>query len=354
MEIIETLLKSCHLLRPAYDEDDSANLDNLFQSKLIVEKNGEKIDQITLHSNGRSEVGLFCFGRNKSKVDVILKHNSISGQHAAVVVFVPLRSVFILDLNSRNGTFLNGSKIGANIPFSLVDEDTVKFGLSERKYKVFIRNGFKNPTRIQDELTLAMQGEVTHGTSEQSDKIMCISTKPLDASITPAETKVVSAFLNQGEFPFNERVELFSHKKALVSIAVDAAGSRLATGGNDFQLSMWDFGGMKSDFKPFKSFVAVEGHIINRLQYSQLTSKILVAANDSRCRIFNRDGELEDTTTSGDPYLQDMNKTKGHPSVITDACWHPVLPNIFLTSGWMELFGYGTVKRRTALCLITN
>jgi hypothetical protein len=39
-------------------------------------------------------------------------------------------------------------------------------------------------------------------------------------------------------------------------LAVDPSGARIATGSHDYDTKLWDFGGMDSRFKPFKSWEA--------------------------------------------------------------------------------------------------
>lgn len=52
------------------------------------------------------------------------------------------------------------------------------------------------------------------------------------------------------------------HKKAVTAIALDNAGARLLTGGHDYMVKLFDFGGMKSDAKPFRTMEVEEGHPI--------------------------------------------------------------------------------------------
>jgi hypothetical protein len=44
--------------------------------------------------------------------------------------------------------------------------------------------------------------------------------------------------------------------KVVSAIAVDPSGARIATGSHDYDTKLWDFGGMDSRLKPFKSFEA--------------------------------------------------------------------------------------------------
>jgi hypothetical protein len=52
----------------------------------------------------------------------------------------------------------------------------------------------------------------------------------------------------------------FCHSSLIIqvvsAIAVDPSGARIATGSHDYDTKLWDFGGMDSRLKPFKSFEA--------------------------------------------------------------------------------------------------
>jgi len=49
------------------------------------------------------------------------------------------------------------------------------------------------------------------------------------------------------------------------AMSLDPSGARLVTGSYDYDLKIWDFGGMKSDFKPFRSFESRAGHQVSSL-----------------------------------------------------------------------------------------
>ena len=51
-------------------------------------------------------------------------------------------------------------------------------------------------------------------------------------------------------------------RTAVTAIALDNAGARLLTGGHDYAVKIFDFGGMKSDAKPFRTLEVEEGHPI--------------------------------------------------------------------------------------------
>jgi smad nuclear-interacting protein 1 len=94
----------------------------------------------------------WLFGREKAVVDVVVEHPSASKQHA-VIQFravqkrgeedalgvsgtAPKKVVkpYVIDLDSSNGTWLNGERIGARRFVEARSGDVVKIGTSEREY----------------------------------------------------------------------------------------------------------------------------------------------------------------------------------------------------------------------------
>lgn len=71
------------------------------------------------------------------------------------------------------------------------------------------------------------------------------------------------------ECNFNAAVSVSAaHGKCVTAIAADRAGARLLTGGEDYQLQMFDFGGMKRDMRSFRKLEPMEGYPINALSFS--------------------------------------------------------------------------------------
>ena len=66
-------------------------------------------------------------GRNPLTNIIVLNHQSISKDHA-LIEFSPNGSVSISDLNSSNGTFVNGEKIPSNLKYNLNQGDIIRFG----------------------------------------------------------------------------------------------------------------------------------------------------------------------------------------------------------------------------------
>lgn len=77
--------------------------------------------------------------------------------------------------------------------------------------------------------------------------------------------------------PVARQFDLVGHAKAVTALEADHNGSRLVAGGNDYMVHLWDFGGLKSDGKSFRSFEATEGHPVVAV------SALLVCSAGCRC-----------------------------------------------------------------------
>ena len=55
-------------------------------------------------------------------------------------------------------------------------------------------------------------------------------------------------------FPITHEAVLKDHTKVISAIGLDPSGARLVSGSHDYDLKLWDFGGMDSRCKPFKSW----------------------------------------------------------------------------------------------------
>ena len=68
----------------------------------------------------------FYIGRNERKCHFTITENYVSSLHAAVLV--KEGGFFLSDMNSSNGTFLNGSKLEPDVPVLLKDGDKISIG----------------------------------------------------------------------------------------------------------------------------------------------------------------------------------------------------------------------------------
>lgn len=104
--------------------------------RFYVFKGDDQID--TLHVARQSA---YLFGRNEEIADVHLAHPSCSSQHAVLQYRATPNAEgklacqpYLLDLESTNGSFLNGVQIDAARYYQLKKGDVLRFGSSTREY----------------------------------------------------------------------------------------------------------------------------------------------------------------------------------------------------------------------------
>lgn len=65
-------------------------------------------------------------------------------------------------------------------------------------------------------------------------------------------------------FPISHEAFLKEHKKVVSALAVDPSGARFASGSHDYDVKLWDFGGMGGGVgRPFKSFEPAESYYVS-------------------------------------------------------------------------------------------
>uniref|UniRef100_A0A0N5CFB7 FHA domain-containing protein n=1 Tax=Strongyloides papillosus TaxID=174720 RepID=A0A0N5CFB7_STREA len=110
--------------------------------RLYPFKGDEALPQIYIHRQSA-----YLIGKDRKVADFPIDHPSCSKQHAAfqyrnVKTSTGSRKVllYIIDLGSTNGTFLNGEKIESSRYYELKEKDVLKFGFSSREYVVLSEN----------------------------------------------------------------------------------------------------------------------------------------------------------------------------------------------------------------------
>lgn len=133
------------------------------------------------------------------------------------------------------------------------------------------------------------------------------------------------------KFPISHEVTLNHGTKPVSALGLDPSGARLITGGYDYEVQLWDFGGMDSTLKSFRTIRPCQSHQICSLQYSNTGDAILVAAGNAQAKVLDRDGYEQLECPKGWQYIADMRKTEGHIAMLNGACWHPRTKEHFLT-----------------------
>ena len=112
--------------------------------RMYVFKKKDLLDTIYLHSRSA-----WLLGRDEKVTDYLLEHPSVSKQHAVVQFRYRMETnefgdkisrvkPYLLDLESANGTKLNGKAVEPRRYVELVDGDLVGFGESEREYVLML------------------------------------------------------------------------------------------------------------------------------------------------------------------------------------------------------------------------
>lgn len=141
----------------------------------------------------------------------------------------------------------------------------------------------------------------------------------------------IDKILLEHNIPISHESILAGHSRGVVALDIDPSGNRMATGGLDEEVRLWDFQGMNRSMQSFKSFVPYEGYPLCSLSYSQSGNQFLCVTRAWQCKVYSRDGKQLKETLRGDMYIRDTFNTKGHVSSLTDGVWHPTHNNKFLT-----------------------
>ncbi|XP_055886260.1 WD repeat-containing protein 70-like isoform X1 [Biomphalaria glabrata] len=133
------------------------------------------------------------------------------------------------------------------------------------------------------------------------------------------------------KIPQSHEIILNHGAKTVSALALDPSGARLVTGSFDFDVKLWDFAGMDTSLRSFRSLRPSECHQIKGLEYSITGDTLLVVAGNAQAKIIDRDGFEVMECVKGDQYLVDQASTKGHTASLNSGCWNPKLKEEFLT-----------------------
>jgi len=109
---------------------------------LYVFKGDKALDPYYIHRQSA-----YLFGRERLVADIPVDHPSCSKQHAVLQYRLIVKEdeegntikevkPYIMDLESTNGTFLNGERIESSRYYELKEKDMLKFGMSTREFVI--------------------------------------------------------------------------------------------------------------------------------------------------------------------------------------------------------------------------
>ncbi|RIB30186.1 WD40-repeat-containing domain protein [Gigaspora rosea] len=131
--------------------------------------------------------------------------------------------------------------------------------------------------------------------------------------------------------PISHEIKLNDHYKSVSALTLDPAGARLITGSYDYDVKFWDFAGMDSTFRPFRTIKPCGDHQIHHLEYSLSGDQFLIISGTAQAKLYDRDGFEIEEYIKGDPYIRDMRNTNGHIASLTCGGWHPNDRQTFFT-----------------------
>lgn len=99
--------------------------------------------------------------------------------------------------------------------------------------------------------------------------------------------------------PCSSETSMTHGNKAVTALCVDPSGARLASGSVDYDVSFWDFAGMDSSMRSFRTLQPCENHPIRGLHYSNTGDLLLVISGASQAKVLDRDGFEKLETVKG-------------------------------------------------------
>jgi len=140
-----------------YSEPPEARKPIRTRWRLYPFKDGEALEVMYIHRQSA-----YLLGRERKVADIPIDHPSCSKQHAALQFrLVPYerpdgskgRRVrpYIIDLESSNGTYVNGTRIEASRYVELFEKDVLKFGFSSREYVLLHEHSKDDDPDVDDE-----------------------------------------------------------------------------------------------------------------------------------------------------------------------------------------------------------
>lgn len=151
-------------------------------AKIIISRDHAVIREVELDKD-RMTLG------RKPDNDIVLPHPAISGSHSAFNLI--MNDVFIEDLGSTNGTYVNGKRVAKHM---LEDHDTVVVA----RFQIEFVGGPRRPPAAPEATTAAMAGVIEVKTGPNAGKRLVL-TKPLSTLGKPG-VQVVAITRQNGAY----------------------------------------------------------------------------------------------------------------------------------------------------------
>ena len=157
-------------------------------------------------------------------------------------------------------------------------------------------------------------------------------------------------------FGLTSSATLVGHSKTVSALAVDRSGARFATGSWDYSLALWDFGGMKDDLRPFRSWEPFGAYPVHDVSFTAQGERLLAIAG-MQPAVFDRDGGALASYRKGDPYIRDMRTTNGHTGALSAGEWSPSAAGEFISAsadGTVRVWDAETTQRQKSVLVLKS
>jgi WD40 repeat protein len=120
----------------------------------------------------------------------------------------------------------------------------------------------------------------------------------------------MESFCAMRKIPVSHQTDLKGHSKAVMCLSCEPAGNRVVTGSLDYNVKLYDFGGMDMRHRAFKSVEVQDGYPLSAVAHTTSGDKFIACTGSCQPKIFDRNGEEIITFVRGDMYLRDLSNTK--------------------------------------------
>ena len=267
-------------------------------------------------------IDFVMIGRNK-EMDIIVDNESVSRFHA-IIFATNDHKIQIIDMESNKGTKLNDIQLQALKPYDIEIGSVLTFAKSSKKY--IIRKKQEKQEQKGKQNDNHKDDEDEDENEEQKNIKMDIINKfhiPLSSS----------CHLTGNEDDSTATGSAKPTKSTLIStISIDNSATRVAVGTMDGIVRLYDFSGMDSRLRAFRTFEPFNGLAIEHLSFSPSGDRLAICCGNSTIKVYDRDGSLIIETAKGDMYIRDLVYTKGHTMGVSHVSWHPTFKQTMMSS----------------------
>lgn len=106
--------------------------------------------------------------------------------------------------------------------------------------------------------------------------------------------------------PVENFATLKGHTKTVSCVAVDPKGHRMATGGLDYHVRLWDFHGMNKNMNSFRIVEPFTGNAIRNLCFNTTGSHLMILNGGKQATFLDRDGAKNLLTVKGYMWVKEQ------------------------------------------------